>query len=188
MKQRLQRLRGAIGMGLTWAAAWAPLGAVTGWIAGVILGFPLGVVTANYAMTFGVLGFVGGTIFSTVLRVADGGRSFDQLSLPRFVVWGALGGLLLGALAVAAGLLGAGLTPLGAVIAGASTLLGAGSAAGTLLIARAAHGRGWPTDGDDVADAGLTGEPARQLLGSAATASFGASGARRERGVVERDA
>ena len=188
MTERLQRIRGAIGMGLTWAAGWAPIGAVTGWITGAFLGFPPGVVTVNYAVTFGVLGVIGGTIFATVLRLAEGGRSFDQLSLPRFVAWGALGGLLLGGLAVAAGLLGAGLTTLGAVIVGASTLLGAGSAAGTLLIARAAHGQASPTGGEDVADAGLTGDRARQRLGNAASASFASSGARSERVAVERDA
>jgi hypothetical protein len=141
MKNWLQRIRGAIGIGLTWAAAWAPIGAITGGVTAVLLGFPLGVVTANYAVMFGVLGFIGGTIFSTVLSLAEGRRRFNQLSLPRFVAWGALGGLLLGGLAVTAGLLGAGATILGAVIAGTSTLLGAGSAAGTLVIARAAHSR-----------------------------------------------
>jgi len=54
---------------------------------------------------------------------------------------GGLGGLLLGGLAVSAELLGAGPTTLGAVITGASTLLGAGSAAGTLVIAKAARGQ-----------------------------------------------
>jgi hypothetical protein len=48
MKKWLQRIRGAIGIGLTWAAGWAPIGAITGWVTGVFLGFPLGVVTANY--------------------------------------------------------------------------------------------------------------------------------------------
>ena len=97
-KSRLQGVRGAIGIGLTWAAGWAPIGALTGWVASAVLGFPIGVVATNYAVTFGVLGFLGGTIFSCVLRLAEGRRSFDQLSLPRFVTWGALGGLLLGAL------------------------------------------------------------------------------------------
>jgi hypothetical protein len=127
----------------------------------------LGVVTANYAVMFGVLGFIGGTIFSTVLSIAEGRRSFNQLSLPRFVAWGALGGLLLGGLAVTAGLLGAGLTIIGAVITGASTLLGAGSAAGTLVVARAGHGQALLKEGEDVAHAGLTGEKARQVLGNA---------------------
>ncbi|MDQ3950956.1 MAG: hypothetical protein M3282_11505 [Gemmatimonadota bacterium] len=167
MKKWLQRIRGAIGIGLTWAAGWAPIGAITGWATGVFLGFPLGVVTANYAVMFGVLGFIGGTIFSTVLSLAEGRRSFNQLSLPRFVAWGAVGGLLLGGLAVTAELLGGGPTMLGAVITGASTLLGAGSAAGTLVIAKATRSQALPKEREDVARAGLTGDKARQLLGNA---------------------
>ena len=140
MKQSwLQRVRGAIGIGLTWAAGWAPIGAITGWVAGVAFGFPVAVVAANYALMFGALGFLGGTIFSGVLRLAEGRRSFEQLSLPRFAAWGAVGGLLLGGLAITASLLGGGFTTLGAVIAAASTLLGAGSAAGTLAVARTAN-------------------------------------------------
>lgn len=138
MTKWLQRLRGAIGLGLTWAAGWVPVGAVTGLITALALGFPLGRVAANYAVLFGVLGFVGGTIFSTVVSIAEGRRRFAQLSLPRFVAWGALGGLMLGGLAVTASILGSGFTILGAVIAGVATLLGAGSAAGTLVIARSA--------------------------------------------------
>jgi hypothetical protein len=45
MKTWIQRVRVAIGIGLTWAAGWAPLGAVTGLATGTLLGFPLGVVT-----------------------------------------------------------------------------------------------------------------------------------------------
>jgi len=167
MKKLLQRIRGAIGIGLTWTIGWAPVGAVTGLIMGVVFGLPLGVIAANYAAMFGVLGFVGGAIFSTVLSVAEGRRRFDQLSLPRFVAWGALGGLLLGGLAATAGLLGSGLTILGAVIAGVSTLLGAGSAAGTLAIARSTDRQALLNEGEDVAREGLTGEDARQLLGDA---------------------
>ena len=151
MTSWFQRARGAIGIGLTWAAAWAPVGAITGGITAMILGFPVGVVTANYALLFGSLGFIGGGIFSTVLSLAEGRRSFDQLSLPRFVAWGALGGLLLGGLAVTAGLLGAGVTLLGAVITGASTLLGAGSAGGTLALARAGKGQQLPGERDAIA-------------------------------------
>ena len=74
-------------MGLTWAEAWAPLGVVTGLITGVVLGLPLGTVVANYALLVGGLGFLGGTIFSTLLSMAEGRHRFDQLSLPRFVAW-----------------------------------------------------------------------------------------------------
>jgi len=141
MKHWLQRARGAVGIGVTWAAAWAPIGAIAGWITGAVLGFPLAVIATNYAVLFGTLGFAGGTIFSTILGLADGRRRFDQLSLPRFVAWGSLGGVLLGGIAVAAGILGAAANVLGVVIIAASALLGAGSAAGTLAIARARHDR-----------------------------------------------
>ena len=168
MKKWLQRIRGAIGIGAMWTAGWVPVGAVTGWITGVVLGgVPLGVIATNYAVMFGVLGFFGGTIFSTVLRITEGRRRFDQLSLPRFVGWGALGGLLLGVLAVTAEILGSGLSILGVVIIGVSTLLGAGSGGGTLAIARVADSQALLKEGEDVGGVGLTGEGARQLLGSA---------------------
>ena len=157
MKKWLQRTRGAIGIGLTWAAGWAPIGALTGWLTGMFFDFPLGVVATNYAVMFGVLGFIGGAIFSIVLSLAERHRSFDQLSLPRFVAWGAAGGVLLGGLAVTAGLLGSGATLLGAVMIGAATRLGAGSAAGTLAIAKKAANDGpLLNKGDDVARARLT--------------------------------
>ncbi len=168
MKDWLLRVRGAIGIGVTWAAGWAPVGAVTGLITGVVLGgVPLGGIAINYAAMFGVLGFLGGTIFSTVLRLTEGRRRFDQLSLPRFVAWGAVGGLLLGVLAATAGILGSGLTILGAVITGVSTILGAGSAAAALAIARASDDQALIQGSEAVVDAGLTGDEARQLLGSA---------------------
>lgn len=160
-----QRMRGAIGMGLTWAAGWAPLGAVTGLLTAVLMDFPVGRVAGNYAVMFGVLGLVGGTIFSAVLSIGDGRRRFAQLSLPRFVAWGALGGLLLGGLAVTAGLLGSGFTILGAVIGGVATLLGAGSAATTLVVARAADSRARLEEGDDIAHTALSPGEARERLG-----------------------
>jgi len=167
MRKWLRRIRGAIGMGLTWATGWAPVGAVTGWITGLVLGFPLGGIAVNYAVMFGVLGFVGGTIFSTVLRITEGRRTFDELSLPRFVGWGALGGLVLGGLSVMIGLLGAGLGTLGAVMAGVATLLGAGSAAGTLAIARRADDRHLLGVGGEGDRAELGGDERREALGRA---------------------
>ena len=153
----LRRIRGAIGMGLTWAMGWAPIGAV----AGVILAFLLGpgpgvlpVVTIN-TLVFGVLGLLGGTIFSGVLRLTEGRRSFDELTLPRVVLWGALGGLALGLLATGAGLWGAGFFPrVAVVLTGVSTVLGSASAAGTLAIARRAEDRPRLESGTDGARLG----------------------------------
>lgn len=142
MKEWVRRVRGAVGMGLTWAAGWSPVGAAVGLGAGVAVGgVPLGAALVRYVVTFAVLGFLGGTIFAGVVRVAEGRRRFDELSLPRFAMWGATGGFLLGLLAIAAGVLGPGLSLLDAVIVGVSTLLGTASAAGTLALARRADER-----------------------------------------------
>lgn len=148
MKKWLQRVRGAIGMGLTWAAGWAPIGALVGVVLNAVLpGFPpigLGTVVAVNATTFAVLGFVGGTIFATVLRLTEGHRRFEELYLLRFAGWGAVGGLLLGGVAVAVGLWGSGFGRIGAAMIGAATLLGAGSASGSLALARKADDRALP--------------------------------------------
>lgn len=165
MRQSLQRIRGAIGVGLTWAAGWAPIGAVVGVVLHVVLpGTPigLGAVAALNATTFAVLGFIGGAIFSTVLRLTEGHRRFDELSLPRFAGWGAVGGILLGGLTVTAGLWGASFGPVGAGMVGAATLLGASSAAGSLALARSADDRELEAG---VGDAGLTERERPHLLG-----------------------
>jgi hypothetical protein len=141
----LRRLRGAIGLGLAWAVGWAPIGAAVGLVVGVGLGAPIGlggVVLVN-ATVFALLGFAGGALFSTALRLTEGRRRFEELSLPRFTALGAAGGLVLGGLVVGAGLWGIATTPAVAVaVVAASTMLGAGSAAGTLAIARQADETG----------------------------------------------
>lgn len=144
-------------MGLTWAVCWAPVGAVFGSVLWVVHGPPLTltqVLTLN-ATTLGVLGFVGGTIFSILLRLGLGRARFDQLTLPRFAAWGGVGGLLLGTAAVAAGLWGASSIPLiGVTVAGVATLLGAGSAGASLAIARKANDRGLLEGGTGVIGGG----------------------------------
>lgn len=168
MRGWLRRVRGAISIGLTWAAGWAPIGAVVGAVLHFLLpGSPLtlGSVIALNATTFAVLGFAGGATFATLLRFTEGHRRFHELSLPRFTVWGALGGGLLGGLAVAAGLWGAGFGTIGVAMMGAATLLGAGSAAGTLAVARRADEGPLLESGEAVAEAGLTETERRHLLG-----------------------
>ena len=101
MKQWLRRIRGAIGMGLTWAAAWFGAGLILLLVVGV------GAADVPFPLFFGLLGFIAGATFSGVLGMVEGRRRFDQMSLPRFAGWGALGGLLLsGILVLAAGLRG----------------------------------------------------------------------------------
>ena len=169
MRRWLQRIRGAVGMGLTWAAGWAPIGAVVSTVLHVVLpGTPIGLgsVIALNATTFAALGLIGGTVFAGVLRLTEGNRRFDELSLPRFAGWGAIGGVLLGGVAVSIGLWGAGFGLVGAGMMGAATLLGAASAAGSLALARATDDRELLEAGSDVADTGLTELEHEHLLGS----------------------
>ncbi len=153
MRKWLRRIRGAIGMGFTWGAAWSVVGIVPRWL----LGFNP---DAPFPIVFGVLGFIGGVTFSGVLVLTEGRRRFDQMSLPRFAGWGAVGGLLLSAVFARAASLG-----WGDVLAIAPTFAVASAvcASGSLAVARRAVRRGLPEIGGDDAEAELTGDEKRQL-------------------------
>ena len=100
MKKWLRRIRGALGTAVTWAFAWIPFGALWGvgdWLLSADA-TPLSYLVVASAALFGGAGFAGGAIFSMVLARIEGSRRFDQLSIPRFVGWGAVGGLLLSSL------------------------------------------------------------------------------------------
>jgi hypothetical protein len=89
----LQRIRGAIGMGVIWALAWGAVGGVPRWVFGVYTDAPLGLV-------FAVFGFIAGVTFSALLVLMEGRRRFDEMSIPRFALWGGMGGLLLSSVMV----------------------------------------------------------------------------------------
>jgi hypothetical protein len=155
MRKWLRRIRGAIGMGLTWAAAWFGAGLI------LLLTVGVGAADVPFPLFFALLGFLAGVTFSGVLGIVEGRRRFDQMSLPRFAAWGAIGGLLLsGIFAWAAGLGGEFLV-LGPLFA----LSGAGCAAGSLALARKAEDRELLDASADVGEAGLAEDEARELLG-----------------------
>jgi len=163
MKKWLKRLRGAIGMGLTWAAAWGGAGAI------VMLEFLL--VTgsrpdAPFPLMFGAFGFVAGVIFSGVLGLVEGRRRFDQMSLPRFAAWGAAGGFLLSATFVlAVSLAGDPAFLLNLVVVGpVFAVAAAGSAAGSLALARRAQDRESLETIEDVTARRLSEGEARKVL------------------------
>ena len=151
MRKSLRRIRGALGMGLTWAAGWALAGVMIGVTSRLLPGLPWDSFFEVFDAPLPALaipGFIGGAIFSTVLGIAGRRRRFDELSLPRFAAWGALGGLLLSlvpAAAAAVGFLTVGpdvdVWRVTAVISGPLTLLSALSASGSLVLARRAEGR-----------------------------------------------
>jgi hypothetical protein len=118
-------------MGLTWGVAWFAAGLA------LLLVVGLGAADVPFPLFFGLLGFLAGGVFSVILGTLGRRRRFDQMSMPRFAGWGALGGLVLaGGLALVAGpdaeLL---------VVAPVFAAAGAISAGGTLALARRATGR-----------------------------------------------
>jgi len=128
----LRRIRGAIGMGVTWAFAWFGAGMILLLIVGpdaADVPFPIG---------FGMFGFLAGATFSGVLALVEGRRSFDQMSLPRVAGWGAAGGGLLSTIFVLVVALveGPAFLPNLVFLAPVFALAGAGSAAGSLALAR----------------------------------------------------
>ena len=154
MRKWLRRIRGAIGTGFTWAAAWSAAGLLPRWVFGFNADVP-------FPLVFGVLGFMAGVIFSGLLALTEGRRRFDQMSLPRFAGWGAMGGLLLSALFAKAASLG-----WGDVLAIAPTfaLACAVCASGSLAVARRAVRRELPDSRGDTTAAELTDHEKRKLL------------------------
>jgi hypothetical protein len=90
MPKWLGRIRGAIGMGLSWAVVWGVVGMVPRWIFGFNTDVP-------FPLIFSVLGFIAGVIFSSLIALLERRRELDQLTLPRFAGWGAVSGILLSA-------------------------------------------------------------------------------------------
>lgn len=190
MDRWLKRARGAIGMGITWAAGWALTGLLIGVTSVLTPWFPF---WDDFFRVFdaplpamALPGFIGGVIFSGVLGVAGRRRSFHELSLPRFAAWGAAGGLLLAMVPdtlMTVGLASPGPDPLyapwqlTAIIAAPLMLLSAASAAGSLLLARRAERRTMlDADGEtgaELAGAGL----AHAALAAGADGSKLAAGA-----------
>ena len=170
MKKWLRRIRGAVGMGLTWAAGWALVVVLMGVTTILLPGTGLEVIFEaaddELLMVMMLPAFAGGVVFSTVLGIAGRRRRFDELSLPRFTAWGAIGGLLLGLIpAAGAAVEGTASVAQAAAIVVTVTLLSAVSASGSLMLARIAEDRALLEASEDVADVGLTGDEAQELLG-----------------------
>jgi hypothetical protein len=141
-------------MAFTWAAVWFAVGLLPRWVFGINADVP-------FPLVFGVLGFIAGFTFSGLLVLTEGRRSFEQMSLPRFAGWGAMGGLLLSALFAKAASLGR-----GDVLAIAPTfaLACAVCASGSLALARRSFMRELPDIREDTAEAEVIDYEKRKLL------------------------
>lgn len=156
MGELLRKLRGALGLGLTWAFTWFAAGMALLLVVGpeaADVPFPLG---------FGFLGFLSGVTFSVVLGLTEGRRRFDEMSIPRFALWGGLGGVSLSVIFSLVAGLGI-LMPL--VLGPVFGLAGAACAAGTLALARTGEDPELLEARAEVEDAGLSESEMRELLG-----------------------
>jgi hypothetical protein len=159
MKKWGRRIRGAIGMGLTWGTAWFGAGILLARVPGFYSDVP-------FALLFAPLGVVTGIIFSGILVVIEGRRRFDRMSLSRFAGWGAVSGLLLsGIFVLGAALRGEALWGEFLVYGPALAVASAVCAAGSLALATRAEERELPGAGEDPTEAELTEDEKRELLG-----------------------
>lgn len=130
MPQFLKRIRSALVMGLVWGGFWAIVGG--GIMEGII--DPRSEIVDMWPQVLGVVGFMGGVIFSGAISMLAGRRGLDEFSFREFAGLGALTGVLQGVLAMA--VVGA---PL--LFLGITTAMSALLAAGTLGVVRVAAER-----------------------------------------------
>ena len=180
----LKRIRGTIGIGLTWAFGWAVGGIMIGVASVVLPGLPWQLFFDVFDAplpAFAIPGFFAGVFFSTVVGIAARRRRLSELSLPRFVAWGALAGVLVTLFPfalVAVGLASRGGSSVGgwqilSVITGPFVLLSAASAAITLKVARYAQRQEFGDVTDAMGDGALADGDAHGLLGEGSTSFVG---------------
>ena len=118
MTNWMSGIRGMILMILLWVVGWG-LG-----FGGIMEAFvdPDGKIQDVWLTLLAVPGFIGGVVFSVLLAIAERGRRYDEISLFGFAIWGAVTGLMLGALSIPA--------EVGDVSPGAMGMIGIGTALG----------------------------------------------------------
>jgi hypothetical protein len=93
MKRLLRRVRGLLGVGISWGTLWGAIGAGIGFVLGLIdpslwaLDNPVAV----WGIGMGAYGFVSGVGFGTLLSLGEGSKLLRELSLKRVALWGILG-------------------------------------------------------------------------------------------------
>ena len=105
MRRWLKGLSNGLRMGFTWALGGAVLGVV---IEGIdaLWSTPLDALVFLWIPLLAVVGFVGGVAFALLLGLASRRHRLAELSLPGFTALGAVGGLVLGGVALLTGFAG----------------------------------------------------------------------------------
>ena len=168
MEGLIRRVRGALGLGLLWAAGGAALGGLIELVHNV---WPnsIGALVDIWPAVLAFPGFAGGVAFSGLLWALGRRRRFDELSMARLALLGAGAGVVVSLVPAAVGVAGAAggasLWYATLRLAGPFALAGALGAAATLALARAGDDRALLEEGREVADVGLSAEERHRLLG-----------------------
>ena len=142
MSKWMKRIRGAVGMGVTWAVGWSFVGALLGLLVGVLSPDGIeGTRVAGAVRMFMQAGLLSGGAFSVALGLAGRHRTFDEMSLPLFAVLGAVAAPLILGIAVALFGIGEISARAALVVTAVIASLGAASAAASLALARMAEDR-----------------------------------------------
>jgi hypothetical protein len=133
VRRWLSGVRGTILMILIWTVGWG-----LGFGGLMELYDSAGAIGDVWPTALAIPGFIGGAVFSTLLRVAEGRRRFDEVSLVRFATWGVVTGLALGGLSIAAkvGDVSPGAAGMTGLAIGLSVVAAIGSAVFFRLVAR----------------------------------------------------
>lgn len=131
MKTWLSGVRGTGLMILTWTVGW---GFGFGGLIELFID-PRGEIVDIWFTVMAIPGFVGGILFSALLRIAEGPRSHAEVSLARGATWGVVTGLGLGVLAIAAGA-ARGMSLTAVAMIGITSGLGAVAAIGSIVFFR----------------------------------------------------
>jgi len=125
MKAFLRKLRGALGLGVTWGVSWALIGLAIGVIIGIVDPDSIDPGESRLVMSaiIGLIGFISGLGFGLVLGFTERRKSIIQLSLGRAALWGMLGAAALPLLTTMSNTLLYFVCPLGAVFAAGSVAL-----------------------------------------------------------------
>lgn len=146
----LRRLRGALGIGITWAVGWAITGIGIGVTSLFTPFLPWDVFFDVFDAPLPALavpGFFGGVLYAMIVGIAGRRQHFEDLTMARVARWGALGGFLLSCMPSVLMALGLATAnpehlpslPLPLLLGPPFALLGAASAAATFRIARRAR-------------------------------------------------
>lgn len=141
MTSVLRRIRGLLGVGMTWGVLWGTIGALIGLVIGVVAGdVALSMPIVEWALGMGAYGVVSGIGFGSLLSLAEGSRTLRDLSLKRVAFWGVIGSALVPLGFGALGLFEAGTTIVDVLGAMAVTAtLGGTFASGSVAMARRAE-------------------------------------------------